>query len=177
MTTLTRRAALLAFAVAGAALPALAFAVAGPLAPGVFEGAQFRSVSVDVSPLTANGSGPIAGWAANDLTPDLNAAFAAHLAPGARNAPRLVVRIDEIALGADNGASGGSLSDSGRARDHIVGTGLVVAPNGRTIAQYPLFSVLYAFIGASQYSPGTERGRVADLSRSFAQWLPRQMGL
>ena len=63
------------------------------------------------------------------------------------------------------------------ARDEIQGVALVVAPGGRTLASFPLFTSQIDFTGGSVYERGTERRRVAELASSFAQWLPSQMGL
>jgi hypothetical protein len=162
----------------GAAVAAM-FALAGASAPaGAAEGAQsFRAVKVDTSHVAENGGRQAAGWAQSDLTPELRAAFAAHIAAGDRSAPTLVVHITEIALGTGDGMAGMSGVDAGRARDSISGSADVVGSDGRVLASYPLISTLFPFTGGSQWEMGTERGRVAYLSHSLAAWLPGEIGL
>jgi hypothetical protein len=137
---------------------------------------RFRAIKVDASPLAEKGLGPEAAWIAEDLPVRLREAFAARMAPRDAAAPTLVVRIDLIYLG-PSGGGGTQPFDGSAARDNIEGVGMVVAPNGKTIAAFPLFSTLLAFTGGSAHEMGTERGRVAVLASSFAQWLPGKMGL
>jgi hypothetical protein len=137
--------------------------------------AKFRAIRVDVSHLLEKGLGPEAEWIAADLPARLQAAFAGHIAPGAA-APALVVRIDLVTLG-DSGGGGTQPFGGIGARDEIQGVALVVAPGGRTLASFPLFTSQIDFTGGSVYERGTERRRVGELASSFAQWLPGQMGL
>jgi hypothetical protein len=137
--------------------------------------AKFRAIRIDVSALAGKGLGPEASWLEQDLPGPLRAAFAGRLAPADRAAPTLVVRIDNVILG-QSGGGGTNPFGASAARDGIEGAGLVVAPNGRPIATYPLFTTLRAFTGGSAREMGTVRGRVAELAGSFAQWLPGQMG-
>jgi hypothetical protein len=165
---LTRRALVGALA-ALAAAPGLA-AAAPPLA-----GIRFREIRVDVAPLRANGSEDFADWVAAELPGLLRKSFAAYLAPGDRNASTLVARIDEVFLG----PAGSMIDDpSGDARDGIQGTGIVLGPNGKPIASYPLYSAVGAdtYFGMPYQLEITQR-RVETLAQSFAQWLPGQMGL
>ncbi len=137
---------------------------------------RFRAITVDVSPLVGNGLGPEAEWVARDLPGQLRAAFAGRLAPGDRAAPTLVVRIDQLMLGASNGNPAQPFGDYG-ANDEIEGVGMVVAPNGKVVATYPLFSTVNALTGGSVYDMTGLQLRVDQLSNSFAQWLPGKMGL
>ena len=178
-----RRAALAAVCaplVVGALAVGLVAAVAdetsAPYAGAAAAQLRFRAIKVDVSPLSENGLGPEASWMAEDLPSRLQAAFAGHMAPRDAAAPTLVVRIDQVYLGVSGGGGTEPFGGSG-ARDNIEGVGMVVAPNGKVIAAYPLFSTLIAFTGGSVYEVGTERRRVAVLASSFAQWLPGKMGL
>ncbi|HLJ70004.1 MAG TPA: hypothetical protein VKU03_01720 [Roseiarcus sp.] len=143
-----------------------------PLPPNT----HFKAIRVDVAPLLANSGEPTAGWMAQSLTGPLQAAFAAHLAPGDRAAPTLVVRIDNVFLGESGNGVAGFTGDV-TARDNIQGAGVVVGPDGRTVAVYPLFSVLYNYTGGTNFEMGSYRRRIAELAQSFAQWLPGQMGL
>lgn len=168
------RAAVMALAAMGAIA---ASSVSGaetppPLPPGT----HFKAIRVDVAPLLANSGEPTAGWMAQSLPGPLHAAFAARLAPGDRAAPTLVVRIDNVFLGeSGNGVAG--FAGEVTARDNIQGAGIVVGPDGRTVAVYPLFSVLYNYTGGTNFEMGSYRRRIAELAQSFAQWLPGQMGL
>jgi len=145
-------------------------------APALPPGAHFRAIEVDVAPLARNPGEPTAGWMAQALPGPLHAVFANRLAPGDRSAPKLVVRIDSVFLG----ASGNGIFDatgSDRARDNVQGVGIVVAPNGRTVASFPIFDVLYNYTGGVNYEVGTEHRRINELASAVARWLPGQMGL
>jgi hypothetical protein len=158
------------------ALGIVAEAASAESGPPLAADAHFRAIRVDVAPLTENAGEPTASWVAHALPGPLNAAFASRLAPGDRSAPTLVVRIDSVFLGeSDNGIFDATGAD--RARDNIQGVGIIVAPNGRTIASYPIFDVLYNYTGGSNYEVGTEQRRINELAASVAHWLPGQMGL
>ena len=118
---------------------------------------RFKAIKVDVSALAGKGLGPEASWLEQDLPGPLRAAFAGRLAPGDRAAPTLVVRIDNVILG-QSGGGGTNPFGATAARDDIEGAGVVVAPNGRPIATYPLFTTLRAFTGGSAREMGTVRG-------------------
>jgi hypothetical protein len=149
---------------------------AGQDAPPAAATFRLRAIAVDAAPLARNGLGPEADWIAEDLPARLRAAFAGRLAPGDRAAPALVVRIDLITLGPSGG--GGTQPFGGSdARDEIRGVGTLVAPGGRILATYPLFTSQLDYTGGSAYERGTERRRVGQLAASFAQWLPGRMGL
>ena len=168
------RRAFSAIGLAGAA--AFASAAVAEDSPPLGVGAHFRAIKVDVAPAAEYGGAPLASWAAEALPAPLQAAFAGRIVPGDRSAPVLVVRIDRISLGnSQNGIFGPGAAD--QARDYIEGAGLVVGPNGRTLAVYPLLDVLYNYTGGSNYEVGTGPRRVAELARSFARWLPGKMGL
>jgi len=168
---LSRRAFLAAGAV-GLAVVGAKSGAATPLPPNT----RFRDIRVDVSPLAANSGEPTATWMAQSLPTPLHAAFAGRLAPGDRAAPTLIVRIDSVFLGESGNGIAGFAGDV-TARDNIQGAGVVVAPDGRTLAVYPLFSVLYNYTGGSNYEVGTAPRRIAELAQAFARWLPGQMGL
>jgi hypothetical protein len=166
--------AVLAIGLAAAA--ALASAASAESAPPLGSGAHFRAIKIDVSKAAEYGGLPEANWAAEALPAPLHEAFAGRIAPGDRSAPTLVVRIDRILLGnSQNGIFGPGAAD--QARDYIEGAGVVVAPNGQTLAVYPLLDVLYNYTGGTNYEVGTGPRRVAVLAQSFARWLPGKMGL
>lgn len=137
---------------------------------------RFKTIKVDVSPLIDKGLGTVASWMAEDLPARLQAAFAKRLVPGDVVAATLLVRIDGVRLG-NSGGGGTQPFGLGGARDDIEGVGSVLAPSGKIIATYPLFTSQIALTGGPVYEIGTERRRVAELANSFAYWLPGQMGL
>ena len=175
----SRRAVLAAFGAFAAgllAVPANAVETAQSLPPGMAAGLRFRAIKVDVAPLAQDAGGPTAGWMAQALPGPLQTAFSSRIAPGDRAAPTLVVRIDRVFLGvSDNGEVGPTAASE--ARDNVEGAGVVVAPDGRTLGVYPLFTTLNNFTGGSNFEMGTEQRRVDELAKSFAYWLPGQMGL
>lgn len=166
-SSLSRRAVLTAL---GAFAAAPAMAASPPLA-----GVRFRAVAVDVAPLRATGADDYADWIAAELPGLLRQSFAARWAPNDRDAATLVARIDEVFLGPTGSASGNPVLD---ATDGIQGAGITVGPRGQRSAPFPL----YCAVGANTYPNmpdqlGITRRRVETLARSFAQWLPGQMGL
>jgi hypothetical protein len=170
-------AALFAFgAVAAGSSPAAAYETLQPLSGVALAQLRFRAIRVDVSPLAEKGLGPEAAWMAQELPGRLQAAFAGRLAPHDASAPTLVVRIDGLNLGM-SGGGGTAPFGATSARDDIEGAGVIVAPNGKTIGSYPLFTSQLDYTGGANYELGTERRRVGELAGSFAQWLPGQMGL
>jgi hypothetical protein len=169
-------AALILGAFAAGALPVAADEMAAPSAGAATGQVRFKAIKVDVSPLAENGLGPEADWMAQDLPGRLRAAFASRLAPRDATAPTLLVRIDRVTLG-ESGGGGTQPFGLGGARDNIEGAGMIVAPNGKVVATYPLFTTQIALTGGPVYEIGTERRRVAELANSFAYWLPGQMGL
>lgn len=164
----TRRAALSALAVAALA-PRLALA-----AP---EAARFSAIRIDVAPLRNNGDGDFADWVAAVLPGALRQSFAPYLAPGDRNAPVLVARVDQVYLGPEHsgGFGGNPVMD---AIDGIQGEGVVLGPRGQPVASYPLYSAVGADTYINMpYQLDITRRRVETLAKSFAQWLPGKMGL
>ena len=163
---LTRRAVVSALA-ALAAAPGIAAAALPPAET------RFRQILIDVAPLRANGDGDVADWIAAELPALLAKAFAAHLAPGDRNAPILRARVDLVTLGSPGTFSGVIMGVD--TTDYIEGAGVVVGAGGREIASYPLMASLHA---SSKIVTGVElRLRVSQLAQSFAYRLPGQMGL
>ncbi|MGD0639570.1 MAG: hypothetical protein ABSC22_02390 [Roseiarcus sp.] len=168
----SRRAAFAALAGA-CAWPALARADA---AAGAAQ--RFRAIEVDVGPARELGAGVLAEWIAHDLPAFLRQSFAAHLAPGDRNAAILRARIDSVTLGAPNTANFGLFGGGGDDTiDYIEGAGVVVGAAGREIASYPLLCSLRASTRITDPEGVIARQRVSNLAQSFAQWLPGKMGL
>ena len=115
-----------------------------------------------------------ADWIAQELPGDLRKTFAAYLAPGDPRAPILLARVDLVTLGTEG--SGGGFNST-QAVDYIEGAGVVLGPNGRTIASYPLLSAVHAYPSDVDNNGVSGRTRVSNLALSFANWLPGKMGL
>jgi len=132
---------------------------------------KFRAIEVDVSPLRSTGDAISAGWIAAALPELLKTAFADHLAPGDRNAPVLVARVDSISYG-----SPGSAMDSfNSTNDFIEGAAIVKSAGGKT-ATFPLTT--FAGVDAALTdAPNGGELRALALAGVFARWLPGQMGL
>ena len=156
---------------------ASAYEVLQPLA-GDAARLRFKAIRIDVSRLAENGDRPAAAWLARDLRGPLQAALADRMAPRDPRAATLIVRIDSISLGMrrspDPGFGGFGAPD---ALDDIQGAGVIMGPDGRPIATYPLSSVVEAHSSGSGFDFAGQRYRVATLAQSLAQWLPGQMGL
>jgi hypothetical protein len=167
--SMTRRAVLSALTALAAAAPGLARAAAPA-------GTRFRDIKIDLAPLVAAGRDDFVAWITPVLTSGLHQSFARYLSPGDRNAPMLVVRIDQVIIGPYH--SGGFGNPAMDAIDGIQGAGVIVAPGGREIASYPLYSAIGANTYLNQpYQEDITRRRVQMVALSFAQWLPGQMGL
>jgi hypothetical protein len=160
---LTRRAALVAFG-AVAATPIVAAAQ-----PAV----RFGNISVDVGPLRANVGDPTAAWVESALPGLLAQAFAPYGAPGHGGAS-LVAQIDWVYLGPNSGTG-----PAGSSQDTITGVLLVHGSRGSVPVETPLRAI------TSFYQSGVDQAlrvesnesRVVALSRAFAGWAPRQLGL
>ena len=165
-------------AAAAAGAVGLAFSTCAALAQGdsLPPGAHFRAIKVDVEPLARSVGNPTAQWMAQALPGALQVAFANRLTPGDHSAPTLVVRIDSVFLG-ESGGGIGDADGADKARDNVEGAGVVVGPNGRALATYPVFNVVYNNTGGANYEVGTEQRRIGVLAESIAHWLPGQMGL
>ena len=166
---LTRRAALASFG--ALVLPALAQAPAALAQPGL----RIRAIKVDVSPIRASMGDPTAAWVQEALPGALAQSLGAYMAPGDRNAPTLVARIDTLYLGPSSGGPG----PFGSVQDTINGTLLLKSSRGALVANTPLRAI-------SSYYPTpvdqtlVERalqGRVVALAQAFAGWAPRELGL
>jgi hypothetical protein len=166
---LTRRAILAALASASA--------TAALAAAPEMDGARFRDIRVDVSPLRDKDEDESAAWVAAVLPGYLRQTFAKYLAPGDRNADVLVARIDNVVLGWSHSPMGMGLMASDTT-DGIEGAGLTLDARGRVVGSYPLYSAFGADTQSnSPYQDDIRRRRVETLALSFAQWLPGKMGL
>ena len=162
---LTRRAALLA-------LGGLPFVSMAALAQG---SARFRRIGVDVGPLRAAVGDPTAAWVAEALPGALAQSLGPYLAPGDRNGATLLARIDFLYLGPSSGGSG----VWGASQDTIGGTLIIRGPRGSIGAEAPLRAI-------TSYHPNpfdqplrvqSNHDRVVALAQTFADWVPRQLGL
>ncbi len=152
-----------------------ALAVAPGVALAAPEAAKFGAIRVDVGPLRENGNDQYADWVAAVLPAALHRSFAQYLTPGARGAPTLVARVDEVFLGPEHSTFGNPAAD---AIDGIQGSAIVLGPRGEQIGAYPLYSAVGANTYQNQpYQEDITRRRVQTLAQSFAQWLPGKMGL
>ncbi len=131
---------------------------------------RFRDIRLDLAPLRAGGDPVTADAFQREAPALLEKAFAAHLAPGDRSAPTLVVRVDTAIYGPrmDNPPFGSE------ATDWVTGVAIVTA-GGRQVARYP-FSI------SRKVSPDTDvmgnEGtlRIDGLAQVLAYWLPSEMG-
>ena len=159
------------------AIAALAAAIATPLlAAGAFaQPTRFRAIEVDVTNVQRSGDVVSADLIARELPALLHKSFAAYLAPGDRSAPILRARIDAVTYGS-NGSAVTPLNPYG-AKDYIEGAAVIIGPGGRVIATYPLRASVIANPGLNDITGQSGRLRTSNLAASFAQWLPRQLGV
>lgn len=147
----------------------LAAAPAQAEAPG-----RFSRIAIDTRDLMARGAGLEARQLQACLPDALARAFGGRLVPSDRSAPVLTVRIQSVSLAGGAGTGGvgrGSLRESGHDTDYIEGQAIV---GGRV---YPMLAVHPASNGISHDAVLNARGRVDDLCRQFAGWLPWKLGL
>jgi hypothetical protein len=168
-SAMTRRGALAALSAFGLALTGV---TSGARAQS---GLRFSAIVVDVAPLRPLTGEPTAAWMEQALAQALPRALGPHLAPGARGAPILEVRIDWIYLAPSPGGPG----PRGSAQDTIVGSFLVRTPSGGIESEIPLRAI------ASYYPSAVDQalvarayhGRIVALAQTFAGWAPRELGL
>jgi hypothetical protein len=138
-------------------------------------GLRFSAVVVNVAPLRPLTGEPTASWMEQALVQALPRALGPHLAPGARGAPVLEVRIDWIYLAPSPGGPG----PRGSAQDTIIGSFVVRGPRGGVEQEIPLRAI------ASYYPSGVDQAlverayhwRVVALAQAFAGWAPRELRL
>ena len=171
--SLSRRSFLLGSAAVGAL--ALAEPSLAQFAPVPASAGPFSSVSVDVTPLHAQGLGAYAEFVRAALLAEVRRAFADRI--GGRG-PRLVVRITGIYLASYSGGGGGGRHGGGTAidRDNLDGEALIVGPRGEILARYPQLSAVPAAGGGAWYDPQSEQRRVLNLAQHYAWWLRRTIG-
>jgi hypothetical protein len=148
----------------GAALCAAAW-LAGGAAEARPAGRPVGGISVDVTPLLANGLGGFAEVVRADLTQALQAQFAGHLGPG----ERLVVVVRGISLRSYVGGDSILWPEN----DYLDGVVTLVGPNGQVLATQKILTVSPAASGGAWYLPGGELRRTAVLSQNFASWARR----
>jgi hypothetical protein len=152
-------------------LGALALAPSAALAQAPV---QFRGINVDVNPLRTDMGDDTANWVAQALPTALAQVLGPYMQPGNRNAALLTARIDFVYLGPNSGP--GPLASS---QDTIGGTLIVHGGRGTMPTEIPLRAI------TSYYPTGVDqalwvesnRARIVLLSKTFAGWAPRELGL
>ena len=154
MSALTRRAAIAAFG-ALALLPTIAGqrALAQP-------GLTFRDIRVDVAPLRANGGDPTAAWVQRELPVQLAQALAGRMS---RNGATLIVRIDYLTLGPNNGDG----IHSNSSWDNMSGVAIV---NGAQIPVRATTSYKSSPIDQTMIEQSNHL-RVSQLVQALAYWI------
>jgi len=148
----------------GAALGAATWFAAGA-AEGHPSGRPAGGITVDVTPLLAQGLGAYAEIVRADLAQALQAQFGGRLGPG----ERLVVLVRGISLNSYIGHDGIMTSDN----DYLDGVVTLVGPNGQELATQKILTVSPASSGGAWYIAGGELRRTAALSQNFAAWARR----
>ncbi|MGO9744141.1 MAG: hypothetical protein ACLPN5_21980 [Roseiarcus sp.] len=150
---------------------ALVFAVLAAPAAWAQAPTRFRDIRLDLAPLRATGDTVTADAFQREAPALLATAFAAHLAPGDRSAPTLVVRVDTATYGPrmDNSPFGSE------ATDWVAGVAIVTA-GGRQVARYP-FSISRKVSPDTDVTGNEGKLRIDGLAQVLAYWLPSEMGL
>jgi hypothetical protein len=138
-------------------------------------GLRFREIRVNVEPLRALTGDPTAAWMEQALVQALPQALGPYLAPGARYAAVLGVRIDWIYLAPSPGGPG----PRGSAQDTVVGSFIVWGPRGGIESQIPLRAIASYYPNAVHQALVEQayHWRVIALAQAFAGWAPRELGL
>jgi hypothetical protein len=124
------------------------------------------AISVDVSPLLAQGLGGFAEALRAELTQALQAQFAGSLRPG----ERLVVLVRSISLAAYSGdVNAFELPDT----DYLDGVVTLVGPNGQELATKDLLTTSLSSYAGPWYQPDGEQRRAVVLAQTFAAWARR----
>jgi hypothetical protein len=168
-SAVTRRGALAALGAFGLSWTC---AASGALAQS---GLRFSAIVVNVGRLRAFTGDPTAAWMEQALAQALPKALGPHLAPGARGAPVLEVRIDWIYLAPSPGGPG----PRGSAQDTIVGSFVVRGPRGGIEQEIPLRAIASYYPSAVDQAMVAQayRWRIVALAQTFAGWAPRELGL
>lgn len=167
ISALSRRAAL-------SGLGALAVLSMSAVRPAAAQTIRFREIRVDVWRLRGSDGDQTADWVEDSLPRDLAKALAPYMAPAGRNGAILLARIDNLDLGAANGARG-----AGGALDSIEGVLIVSGPRGGLAAQTPLKAIA-SYEPSAIDQPLFEEAyyaRVAALAEAFAGSARRRLGI
>ena len=167
-STFTRRAGLVALgalALQGCANPA-------PTPAMATSSVRFRNITVDVR---AEVGDPTVTWLQQDLPGAIARALGPYYAPGDPSGATLVAQIDYIYLGPSSGGTG----PAGASQDTIKGVLIVRGPHGGVPAETPLRATSFYYPMAVDQAlvERAYHGRVSDLARAFAGWVPRELGL
>ena len=128
-------------------------------------------VVVDVSPLRANGSGPLADWVAQWLPGLLARAFVGHLGGGVVHA-----RIKTVTIDTGSPHVRWPFAFSAGATDNIDGEVWLTDAHGREIARSDLLTIAQAPADGFGDLALTQR-RVHTLCENFAYWAPSRLGV
>ena len=150
------------FLVGAAALAAIGPAWAAKATSGVV---------VDVAPLRANGSGPLAEWVAQWLPGLLANAFAGHLGGDVVHA-----RIKTVTIDTGSPHVGFPFGFNMGASDNIDGEVWLSDAHGREIARSSLLAIANAPADGFGDLALTQQ-RVHTLCENFAYWAPSRLGL
>jgi hypothetical protein len=143
---------------------ALVTAMAGPAALAQ-SGLAVRNIRVDVSPLRANAGAPTAAWVEQGLPRRLAQALAGRLTP---KGATLIVRIDYLTLGPNNGAT----VHGGSSPDNIIG----VATIGKV--EWPVRATTSYMVSAPDQAmiEQSNHYRVSQLVQALVFWISRDLG-
>jgi hypothetical protein len=164
-TILTRRAALLSFAVLSAAALSGCNTLTAPAPSATSAGVRIRSIEVDTSPLLAESGDPTAGWAQQALTQQLAQAFASASAPGDPTGATLRVTVDAIYLG----LGGTTNPDVIKGSATLTGAGVSRHTNLSAAAVYIPLTIDQALPEQAL------QGRVTALTQVFSYWVKTRM--
>jgi len=128
-------------------------------------------VVVDVSPLRANGSGPLADWVAQWLPPLLAQAFAGRLGANVVHA-----RIKTVTIDPGSPHVRFPFMFNAGATDNIDGEVWLTDAHGRQIARSDLLAIANAPADGFGDLALTQQ-RVHTLCENFAYWAPSRLGL
>ena len=147
-----------------------------PLPPGAAAALRLSSIRVDAAPLADKGLPRFAAVLTDTLSARLRETFADRLG-GGRGAAVLVARIDDLQLGPAGGNGGRRGGRGGDVdNDYMDGAGLIL--EGRTLlSSTPLLVSLPTSYSGAYYLPDIDARRVDSITRQFAYWLRREMGL
>lgn len=153
---------------------AVGFALAAGLiagsAPALAQGAHFRSVVVDASPLAAAGYPTYALKVERAVGSSVAEAFADSIDPSDPRGLRLVVRIKSVTLPLATGSSRESEND------YMTSEGLIVDARGRVLSVTPVSSPVSSWTTPANLPVDVEEyRRMRALGLHAAYWIKRRL--